>query len=82
MYQGSDRKQIMQLEAVTGFLLNLVTVATDIIASPWYKRQGKTCWTRTRLHQKHLYIKVPTADLEENNPGLPDEVALALRMKK
>ena len=26
----------------------------------------------------HLYTKVPTADLEENRPSLPDEVALGL----
>ena len=27
---------------------------------------------------EHLYTKVPTADLEDDKPGLPDEVALGM----
>ena len=27
---------------------------------------------------EHLYLKVPTADLEEDRPSLPDEVALGV----
>ena len=28
---------------------------------------------------EHLYKKVPTADLEDNRPALPDEAALGVR---
>jgi len=41
------------------------------------KRQGKQLLEV--LHApKHLYTKVPTADLEEDRPALPDEVALGV----
>ena len=31
---------------------------------------------------KHLYEKAPTADLEEDRPDLPDEVALGVTYKE
>ncbi|WP_338201583.1 ammonia-dependent NAD(+) synthetase [Lactobacillus rizhaonensis] len=41
------------------------------------KRQGKQM-LKVLNCPEHLYQKVPTADLEENKPGLPDEVALGV----
>ena len=41
------------------------------------KRQGKQLLATLDCPQ-HLYLKVPTADLEEDRPALPDEVALGL----
>lgn len=63
-------------EAIIGFYTKHGDGACDI--APLFglnKRQGK----QLLIHlccPKHLYLKVPTADLEENKPGLPDEVAL------
>lgn len=63
-------------EAITGFYTKHGDGACDI--APLFglnKRQGQ----QLLIHlccPKHLYLKVPTADLEENKPGLPDEVAL------
>ena len=41
------------------------------------KRQGKQMLKFLNCPE-HLYQKAPTADLEENKPGLPDEVALGV----
>lgn len=41
------------------------------------KRQGKQM-LKVLNCPEHLYHKAPTADLEENKPGLPDEVALGV----
>ncbi|WP_294891865.1 ammonia-dependent NAD(+) synthetase [uncultured Lactobacillus sp.] len=41
------------------------------------KRQGKEMLKFLNCPE-HLYHKAPTADLEENKPGLPDEVALGV----
>lgn len=41
------------------------------------KRQGKQM-LKVLNCPEHLYQKAPTADLEENKPGLPDEVALGV----
>ena len=41
------------------------------------KRQGKQMLKFLNCPE-HLYHKAPTADLEENKPGLPDEVALGV----
>ena len=41
------------------------------------KRQGKQILKFLNCPE-HLYHKAPTADLEENKPGLPDEVALGV----
>ncbi|MBE5202173.1 ammonia-dependent NAD(+) synthetase [Pectobacterium sp. FL60-S17] len=65
-------------EAVTGFFTKYGDGGTDI--NPIFrlnKRQGKAL-----LHElgcpSHLYTKAPTADLEEDRPSLPDEVALGV----
>ncbi len=65
-------------EAVTGFYTKFGDGAADMM--PIYrltKRQGKQILQM--LHcPKHLYLKKPTADLEDNKPQLPDEVALGV----
>ena len=66
-------------EAVTGFYTKFGDGAADITPI-WRldKRQGKALLEE--LHApKHLYEKVPTADLEDNRPALPDEAALGVR---
>jgi NAD+ synthase len=63
-------------EAVTGFYTKHGDGACDIV--PLFglnKRQGKQLLTYLGCPE-HLYDKVPTADLEDDKPGLPDEVAL------
>lgn len=68
-------------EAVTGFYTKYGDGASDI-APIWRldKHQGKQLLKY--LHAPvHLYKKVPTADLEDGHPGLPDEVALGVRYK-
>ncbi|GKW34844.1 NH(3)-dependent NAD(+) synthetase [Pectobacterium carotovorum subsp. carotovorum] len=69
-------------EAVTGFFTKYGDGGTDI--NPIFrlnKRQGKAL-----LHElgcpSHLYTKAPTADLEEDRPSLPDEVALGITYEK
>lgn len=42
------------------------------------KRQGKQMLQELNCPQ-HLYLKAPTADLEEDQPALPDETALGVR---
>ncbi|MTV82355.1 ammonia-dependent NAD(+) synthetase [Secundilactobacillus folii] len=66
-------------EAVTGFYTKFGDGAADITPI-WRlnKRQGKQLLAA--LHApEHLYTKVPTADLEEDRPALPDEAALGVR---
>lgn len=65
-------------EAVTGFYTKFGDGATDI--TPLWrldKRQGKQLLNELGAPE-HLYKKVPTADLEDNRPALPDEVALGV----
>lgn len=65
-------------EAVTGFYTKYGDGGTDI--DPLYrldKRQGKAM-LKVLQAPEHLYLKVPTADLEDNRPALPDEVALGV----
>ncbi|MGQ2282462.1 ammonia-dependent NAD(+) synthetase [Apilactobacillus kunkeei] len=65
-------------EAVTGFYTKFGDGAADI--TPLWrldKRQGKSMLTELDA-PKHLYEKTPTADLEDNRPALPDEVALGV----
>lgn len=69
-------------EAVTGFFTKYGDGGTDI--NPIFrltKRQGKQL-LKTLGCPEHLYIKVPTADLEDNRPSLPDEVALGVTYEK
>lgn len=65
-------------EAVTGFYTKFGDGAADI--TPLWrldKRQGKQLLNELGAPE-HLYKKVPTADLEDNRPALPDEVALGV----
>lgn len=71
---GSDHAA----ESITGFYTKFGDGGADLM--PIYrlnKRQG-----RELLHAldcpEHLYLKVPTADLEEDKPALPDEMALGV----
>ncbi|UOF91319.1 ammonia-dependent NAD(+) synthetase [Fodinisporobacter ferrooxydans] len=63
-------------EAITGFFTKHGDGACDI--TPIYglnKRQGKHMLQELGC-PPHLYLKKPTADLEDMKPGLPDEEAL------
>ncbi|WP_413363830.1 ammonia-dependent NAD(+) synthetase [Lysinibacillus sp. 3P01SB] len=65
-------------EAITGFFTKFGDGGADLM--PLFrlnKRQGKQMLAHLNC-PKHLYLKVPTADLEEERPSLPDEVALGL----
>lgn len=65
-------------EAITGFYTKYGDGGADLM--PIFrlnKRQGKQILAY--LHcPEHLYLKTPTADLEEDRPSLPDEVALGV----
>lgn len=65
-------------EAITGFYTKFGDGGADLM--PLYglnKRQGKQLLAYLDCPE-HLYKKVPTADLEENKPAEPDEVALQI----
>jgi len=65
-------------EAITGFYTKFGDGGADLM--PIFrlnKRQGKQLLAALDCPE-HLYLKVPTADLEEHRPSLPDEVALGL----
>ncbi|MFT8825767.1 MAG: ammonia-dependent NAD(+) synthetase [Liquorilactobacillus mali] len=65
-------------EAVTGFYTKFGDGGADI--TPLWrldKRQGKAMLEILGAPE-HLYKKKPTADLEDNRPALPDEVALGV----
>jgi NAD+ synthase len=65
-------------EAITGFFTKHGDGACDL--APLFgltKRQGKALLKELGAPE-HLYKKAPTADLEDNKPGLPDEVALGM----
>ncbi|MGQ7394686.1 ammonia-dependent NAD(+) synthetase [Streptococcus suis] len=65
-------------ENITGFFTKHGDGGADIL--PLFrlnKRQGKQLLATLGADRK-LYDKVPTADLEENKPGLADEVALGV----
>lgn len=65
-------------EAITGFFTKYGDGGTDI--NPLYrlnKRQGKQLLAALACPE-HLYKKAPTADLEDDRPSLPDEVALGV----
>ena len=65
-------------ESVTGFYTKFGDGAADILPI-WRlnKRQGRAILEYLDAPE-HLYVKVPTADLEEDRPGLADEVALGV----
>lgn len=65
-------------EAVTGFYTKFGDGGADLV--PIFrlnKRQGRQLLKELEC-PVHLYEKVPTADLEEDRPSLPDEVALGV----
>ncbi|SUQ58595.1 NH(3)-dependent NAD(+) synthetase [Raoultella terrigena] len=65
-------------EAITGFFTKYGDGGTDI--NPIFrlnKRQGKQLLARLDCPE-HLYKKLPTADLEDDRPSLPDEAALGV----
>ncbi|MCO7261796.1 ammonia-dependent NAD(+) synthetase [Dickeya zeae] len=69
-------------EAVTGFFTKYGDGGTDI--NPIFrlnKRQGKALLTLLGC-PSHLYTKAPTADLEDDRPSLPDEMALGITYEK
>ncbi|WP_057803850.1 ammonia-dependent NAD(+) synthetase [Pediococcus stilesii] len=65
-------------ESVTGFYTKFGDGGADIVPL-WRldKRQGKAM-LRYLNAPVELYEKIPTADLEDNRPALPDEVALGV----
>ena len=65
-------------ESVTGFYTKFGDGAADL--TPLWrlnKRQGKAMLKALNC-PPHLYEKIPTADLEDDRPALPDEVALGV----
>ncbi|TDQ36754.1 ammonia-dependent NAD(+) synthetase [Aureibacillus halotolerans] len=65
-------------EAVTGFYTKFGDGACDI--TPLFgldKRQGRALLQELGADEA-IYTKVPTADLEDDKPGIPDEVALGV----
>ena len=65
-------------EAVTGFYTKYGDGGADLC--PIFrlnKRQGKMLLEALECPE-HLYLKMPTADLEDDKPGLGDEVALGV----
>ena len=65
-------------EAITGFFTKFGDGGADLM--PIFrlnKRQGKQILKHLGCPE-HLYLKKPTADLEENRPSLPDEDALGV----
>lgn len=65
-------------EAITGFYTKFGDGGADLM--PIFrltKRQGRQLLAYLNCPE-HLYLKVPTADLEEDRPSLPDEAALGV----
>ncbi|MCM3389478.1 ammonia-dependent NAD(+) synthetase [Ureibacillus chungkukjangi] len=65
-------------EAITGFYTKYGDGGVDL--TPIFrlnKRQGKQILAHLGC-PAHLYLKTPTADLEEDRPALPDETALGV----
>ncbi|MGE6489978.1 ammonia-dependent NAD(+) synthetase [Paenisporosarcina sp. NPDC076898] len=65
-------------EAITGFYTKFGDGGADLV--PLFrlnKRQGKQM-LKALDSPEHLYTKIPTADLEEDRPALPDEIALGI----
>ena len=65
-------------EAITGFFTKFGDGGADLM--PIFrlnKRQGKQILAHLNCPE-HLYLKTPTADLEEERPSLPDETALGV----
>ena len=78
MYNGVVLGTDHAAEAVTGFYTKYGDGGVDL--TPIFrlnKRQGKQLLKHLGCPE-HLYLKIPTADLEEERPALPDEVALGV----
>ena len=78
MYSGIVLGTDHAAEAVTGFYTKYGDGGVDL--TPIFrlnKRQGRQLLKELGCPE-HLYLKVPTADLEENRPAIPDEVALGV----
>lgn len=78
MYSGIVLGTDHAAEAVTGFYTKYGDGGVDL--TPIFrlnKRQGRQLLKHLGCPE-HLYLKVPTADLEENRPAIPDEVALGV----
>ncbi|MEH6942830.1 ammonia-dependent NAD(+) synthetase [Bacillus sp. JJ722] len=78
IYQGVVLGTDHAAEAITGFFTKHGDGACDI--APLYrlnKRQGRSILKYLGCPE-HLYLKKPTADLEEDKPQIPDEVALGV----
>lgn len=77
-YQGAVIGTDHAAENITGFFTKFGDGGADIL--PLFrlnKRQGKALLVELGA-AKALYEKIPTADLEEDKPGLADEVALGV----
>lgn len=71
---GSDHAA----ESVTGFYTKFGDGGADLMPLVRLnKRQGRQMLAHLKC-PTHLYMKVPTADLEEDKPAIPDEVALGV----
>ncbi|AYE52314.1 ammonia-dependent NAD(+) synthetase [Priestia megaterium] len=78
MYSGVVLGTDHSAEAVTGFYTKFGDGGADLV--PIFrlnKRQGKQMLKELGCPE-HLYMKKPTADLEEDRPQLPDEEALGI----
>ncbi len=65
-------------EAVTGFFTKFGDGAADVVPlAGLTKRQGAALLAHLGADER-LWRKVPTADLEDDRPGQPDEVALGV----
>lgn len=65
-------------EAITGFYTKHGDGAADLV--PLFrlnKRQGRDM-LKALGSPEHLYTKIPTADLEDDKPAIPDEIALGI----
>ncbi|AFZ68820.1 ammonia-dependent NAD(+) synthetase [Deinococcus peraridilitoris] len=69
-------------EAITGFFTKHGDGATDLMPiAGLSKRQGRAMLEYLGAPRR-LFEKIPTADLEEARPGLPDEEALGLSYRE
>lgn len=78
MYKGVVLGTDHAAEAVTGFYTKFGDGGADLV--PLFrlnKRQGRAMLKELGAPE-HLYMKIPTADLEEERPAIPDEVALGV----
>lgn len=77
-YQGAVLGTDHAAEALTGFYTKFGDGAADLLPlSGLNKRQGRQLLAFLGADES-LYLKVPTADLEENKPMVADEVALGV----